>query len=575
MTRRSELLLVGWALLAVGCYGGLPSGSGTEGASSGDGTTQGSPDPTASDDSGGGDDTGSDGCLDGCCDPADADADGVPDCVDMCPSDADADQLDSDGDGVGDACDTCSAVVDPDQLDSDGDGVGDACDVCPATPDPGQGDVDGDGVGNACDACPATFDPGQGDGDGDGVGNVCDNCGSIPNADQLDDDGDGIGNGCACAPVLNPCVDGMAGGWSCDEVEFIAQFSAEQLGVESISDLWGWTHPESGREFALVGANAGTVFVEITHTYCATVLGILPTVTVAGSGWLRDIKVFDHYAYIVADYQGHGMQVFDLHSLLDVSDPPVTFEATAWHDGFGRAHNLALNNTRGSAYAVRVGECSEGLYITNLDDPENPVFEGCVLPVGANIHDADCLRYEGPDQDYQGRDICVTSNGFGSTVSFIDVTDPGDLQMISTVPYPGASHAHQSWFTEDYAHMLVNDEYDELENGTNTRTFIFDVSDLDAPTHIGTWESELPATDHNLFVRGNYAYLANYHAGMVVLDLSDVANGEAAQVGHFDTFPLDDDAGFGGAFSAYPFFSNGVIAISDDTAGLVLVRHTP
>jgi hypothetical protein len=44
--------------------------------------------------------------------PADADADGVPDARDNCPSVANSDQADSDGDGVGDACDQCPGTTD-------------------------------------------------------------------------------------------------------------------------------------------------------------------------------------------------------------------------------------------------------------------------------------------------------------------------------------------------------------------------------------------------------------------------------------------------------------------------------
>ncbi|MCH9687685.1 MAG: hypothetical protein K0V04_40015, partial [Deltaproteobacteria bacterium] len=71
------------------------------------------------------------------------------------------------------------------------------------------------------------------------------------------------------------------------------------------------------------------------------------------------------------------------------------------------------------------------------------------------------------------------------------------------------------------------------------------------------------------------AYLANYHAGMVVLDLSQVAQGEATQVALFDTYPADDEEGLTGAFSAYPFFSFGLVAITDIQGGLFLVRHHP
>jgi len=64
----------------------------------------------------------------GCGNPeTDTDADGLPDCVDNCPT-----------------------AFNPLQQDGDGDGVGDACDNCPVTPNPGQEDCDNDGLGDLC-----------------------------------------------------------------------------------------------------------------------------------------------------------------------------------------------------------------------------------------------------------------------------------------------------------------------------------------------------------------------------------------------------------------------------------------
>ncbi len=140
----------------------------------------------------------------------DADADGVFDIEDNCPTVSNPLQEDADADGTGYACDGCGfCVIEPpaDQVcdDTDADGVGDPCDVCPFDADPDQTDTDGDGIGDACDNCVATANPDQGDEDEDGVGDACDNCPGDGNADQVDADGDGWGDACdPCPEAPNP-----------------------------------------------------------------------------------------------------------------------------------------------------------------------------------------------------------------------------------------------------------------------------------------------------------------------------------------------------------------------------------
>ena len=47
---------------------------------------------------------------------------------------------------------------------------------------------------------------------------------------------------------------------------------------------------------------------------------------------------------------------------------------TAHYDDFGSAHNLAINEDSGYAYAVGTGTCSGGPHFVDLQNPAAPVF---------------------------------------------------------------------------------------------------------------------------------------------------------------------------------------------------------
>ena len=145
----------------------------------------------------------------------------------------------------------------------------------------------------------------------------------------------------------------------------------------SLNDIWGWTDPTTQKEYALVGLSNGTSFVDISDAENPVYLGRLPTHT-NNSTW-RDIKVYNNHAFIVSEAGGHGMQVFDLTELRNVTNPPIQFTATAHYGQFGNAHNIFINEDTGFAYAVGTSTCGPGgLHIVDISNPVAPAKAACV-----------------------------------------------------------------------------------------------------------------------------------------------------------------------------------------------------
>jgi len=391
--------------------------------------------------------------------------------------------------------------------------------------------------------------------------------------------------------------DGIADQFTCKQVDVLSFMPLDAIGgtergVET-NDVWGWTDPQTGREYALVGRTDGTAFIDISNPSAPVYLGNLAKTPGSRTNAWRDIKVYSDHAFIVADGAGdHGMQVFDLTRLRDVRNAPVEFEPDALYDGIASAHNIVINEETGTAYAVGAnggGEtCGGGLHMIDIHDPVHPEFIGCYQDKETGFartgysHDAMCITYRGPDTEHDGREICFGSNE--NALAIADVTDKHNPVKLSSADYPNVGYAHQGWITPDHRYFFMDDEGDEMQNAAavadttqhvermpGTRTLIWDISDLDDPVLVKEHFGETLTIDHNLYIVDNLMYQSNYVSGLRILDISDPEN--PVEVGNFDTVPWDESVVFDGSWSNYPFFKSGTIAVTSIKEGIFFLRY--
>jgi len=384
------------------------------------------------------------------------------------------------------------------------------------------------------------------------------------------------------------CKNGLAGGYPCNNVNLLSMLDLDELNASieqpgsntEANDIWGWTDENSKREFAIIGLQLGTAFVEITDPYNPVYLGALPTSgelsgdTLRYTEW-RDVKTYKNYALIVSEIPNHGMQIFDLTTLL-TANPKTRFKETARYSEFGDAHNVFVNEDTGYAYALGSNTCNGGLHFVDLEDPTKPKNAKCYSQDGYT-HDVQCVVYVGPDQDFVGREICFASNE--NTITIVDVFNKQEPKNLSRFTY-NHEYTHQGWLTEDHAYFIFDDELDEKNFKVKTQTYVLNVRNLRKPVMAGVHLGRTKAIDHNLYVVGDLVYQANFRAGFNVLKIRDISAAKFTEGGYFDVYPDSNNNKFNGAWSNYPFFPSGVVIVSGIEQGLFMlevgdITHSP
>lgn len=378
------------------------------------------------------------------------------------------------------------------------------------------------------------------------------------------------------------CTGHTAGIFPCHRVDLASFVPLSELGGSIwANDVWGWTDPQTGREYALVKLFEGTAFVDITDETDPVYLGTLPSPAPDpdedGHIW-GDIKTYGNHAFIGAEAAGHGVQIFDLTRLRGVTEERE-WTQDGHIDGLGQSHNIALNEDSATLYVIGAWNgvtapgCTDvggGPIMYDVSDPAEPQLVGCYGGDGYT-HDIHCVDYHGPDAAYRGHEICVASNE--DTVTVLDVSDKSDVQMLARAPYETSAYTHQGWFTEDHAHFLLGDELDELEGTVGeTTTYVWDLEDLDDPQLTGMHGNGNSSIDHNIFIKDGLAYKSNYTSGLRIDDTYKIDQGRLKERGYFDVYPADDSTTFAGTWGNYPFFDSGIVAVTGIEEGLFILK---
>jgi choice-of-anchor B domain-containing protein len=404
----------------------------------------------------------------------------------------------------------------------------------------------------------------------------------------------GVGNAYdQAAPLLAAqetlaCANGLAGPYNCANVDLHSIVPLAALGGVAGNDSWGWTDPQTGAEIAIMGTGLGAAFIDVSDPTSPQILGTVGQAngqtqrkgTTGGVVW-RDVKVDNDHAYIVSE-RGGGMQVVDLTQLRGLSANTarqLQVKATYTGEGFDSAHNIAINEATDTAFLVG-GNFKGGLHMVDISDAANPTFAGGFEADGYT-HDVQCVLYEGPDADYNGtngaqREVCFAANE--DTVTIVDVTDRNKPVLVNKIGYKTASYAHQGWLTPDQRFFVFNDELDESGNKVpKTTTYMVELADLDAKyakSDVKVYEHATRSVDHNLYIKGDLIFEANYNAGLRVLRYTadGLRNGQLEEVGFFDVDPGLDVNQYGGAWNVYPYFASGTILVSTLDEGLFVLE---
>lgn len=304
-----------------------------------------------------------------------------------------------------------------------------------------------------------------------------------------------------------------------------------------------WSYESSGKQYALVGTETGFAIIDITSP--ATPV-LIDSVVGATSIW-REVKIWQHYAYVVTEGSG-GLLVVDLSTL----PTSISYYFTDCGVGLRTAHALHVDEYGYLYLYGSQNDIGNGTLIFDLNsDPSNPLLIGSYT---ANyIHDGEVRN-----------NTIYASEIYNGTATLIDVSNKTTPTVIGSINTP-SNFTHNTWLSDDGTVMYTTDER------SAAYVAAYDITDPSDINELCRWKNYegSAAIPHNVYVKNDYLVLSEYRDGVYIIDGHRPSN--LVTVGHYDTSPYESGAGFNGAWGVCPYFSDDKIIVSDIETGLYIL----
>jgi choice-of-anchor B domain-containing protein len=328
-------------------------------------------------------------------------------------------------------------------------------------------------------------------------------------------------------------------------VEFVSRVNFMELHDTKLNDVWGHKDAQ-GKEYALVGARKGTSIVDISTPENPVEVFWEPGLE---SVW-RDLKTWGNYAYVTTEAE-NGLLIIDMNSLPDASGIQTYYYNGSQGQQWSSAHNIYIDEN-GYAYIFGANRGNGGVII--LDVHTNPT-----QPIEVGVFD-NWYCHDGFVRNNRMY-LAHISEGF---LSIVDVTSKSNPVLLGT-KNTSSNFTHNIWPSDDGNYAYTTDEVSGA---------FLDAYDVSDPTNIVRLDKIQSSPGkgiipHNTHFINNFIVTSYYSDGLVIHDVSRPHN--IVEVGHYDTYP-DQTTSYDGCWGAYPYFESGLVAASDISEGLFILR---
>ena len=318
------------------------------------------------------------------------------------------------------------------------------------------------------------------------------------------------------------------------------------------NEIWGFQ--VNNHDYAVIGSTNGTHIFDVTNTDSIYERLYVPGADQGESIIHRDYHDYKGYLYMVCQEGASTIQILNISML-----PDTAFLVYDSDSVFSQAHNIFIDTSSGIMYGgyVRKLYPAPTMYGMSAYDLSNPLSPVEIYDKNLNVH------------DIYARNDTVYLNAASDGLEVYDFSNPSSPMFLGSLTgYAFQGYNHSGWLTDDGKYYIMSDE----DHGYPMKMCdVQNLNDIEVISHVssGVDPNSIP---HNQIIHGDYLYVAYYHDGLYVYDISDPLNVNVC--GFYDTYLPADHSSYKGAWGVYPFLGPDKVLLSDMQTGLYVLDVT-